>query len=85
LPLRHSIVEQTQAEYNAMLVGAFDVLTVKQDEIEAGASYVAALRDYWLARSNLEQVVNGRIAEQAMSGNPGNGQGRSESRSSDDH
>ena len=60
LPLRHTIVEQTQAENNAMLVGTFDVLRAKQDEIEAGAAYVAALRDYWLARARMEQVLNGR-------------------------
>jgi cobalt-zinc-cadmium efflux system outer membrane protein len=62
LPLRHSIVEQTQAENNAMLVGTFDVLRAKQDEIEAGAAYVSALRDYWLARVQFEQVMNGRMA-----------------------
>src|SRR5205823_5076584 len=31
LPLRRSIVEQSQAENNAMLVGTFDVLRAKQD------------------------------------------------------
>jgi cobalt-zinc-cadmium efflux system outer membrane protein len=62
LPLRHSIVEQTQAEHNAMLVGTFDVLRAKQDEIEAGAAYVNALRDYWLARAEFDQVMNGRMS-----------------------
>jgi cobalt-zinc-cadmium efflux system outer membrane protein len=62
LPIRHSIVEQTQAENNAMLVGTFDVLRAKQDEIEAGAAYVTALRDYWLARAEFDQVMNGRMA-----------------------
>jgi cobalt-zinc-cadmium efflux system outer membrane protein len=66
LPLRHTIVEQTQAENNAMLVGTFDVLRAKQDEIEAGAAYVDALRDYWLARSRFEQVVNGRMPSSEM-------------------
>jgi cobalt-zinc-cadmium efflux system outer membrane protein len=61
LPIRHAIVEQTQAENNAMLVGTFDVLRAKQDEIEAGASYVTALRDYWLARAEFDQVMNGRM------------------------
>jgi cobalt-zinc-cadmium efflux system outer membrane protein len=62
LPIRHTIVEQTQAENNAMLVGAFDVLRAKQDEIEAGAAYVNALRDYWIARTDFDQVMNGRMA-----------------------
>ncbi len=59
LPLRHSIVEQTQAENNAMLVGTFDVLRAKQDEIEAGGQYVQALRDYWLARAEFERISTG--------------------------
>lgn len=60
LPLRQRILEQTQAENNAMLVGTFTLIRAKQDQIEAGTAYVAALRDYWLARAQLEQVVNGR-------------------------
>jgi cobalt-zinc-cadmium efflux system outer membrane protein len=61
LPLRHSIVEQSQAENNAMLVGTFDLLRAKQDEMEAGAAFVTALRDYWLARAEFDQVMNGRM------------------------
>jgi len=30
-----------------------------QDEVTAGAQYVQALRDYWLARSALEALVDG--------------------------
>ena len=71
LPLRHTIVEQTQAEYNAMLIGVFDVIRAKQDEIDAGATYVTALRDYWLARAGLEQVVNGRMGDAADVGTIG--------------
>jgi cobalt-zinc-cadmium efflux system outer membrane protein len=67
LPIRHSIVEQTQAENNAMLVGTFDVLRAKQDEIEAGAAYVNALRDYWLARAEFDQVMNGAVSRRGTS------------------
>jgi cobalt-zinc-cadmium efflux system outer membrane protein len=70
LPLRHSIVEQTQAEFNAMFVGTFDVLRAKQEEIDAGAEYVAALRSYWLARVQLEQVLNGRLPGEAFETSP---------------
>jgi len=59
LPLRTRIVEQTQLQYNAMHVGIFDLLRAKQDEIQAGADYIAALREYWTARAKLERAAGG--------------------------
>lgn len=61
LPLRQRIVDETQKEYNAMLVGAFDLLRAKRDEIESGVLYVGTLRDYWISKSDLEQIQNGRL------------------------
>jgi cobalt-zinc-cadmium efflux system outer membrane protein len=61
LPLRQQIVDQTQLQYNAMQVSAFQLLQAKRDQIEAGASYIGALRDYWIARTRLEQIVSGRL------------------------
>ena len=63
LPLRRRIVAETQLQYNAMLVGAFQLLLAKQQEIESGGRYIEALRDYWLARTELNQILSGRIAE----------------------
>jgi cobalt-zinc-cadmium efflux system outer membrane protein len=63
LPLRQFIVDETQKEYNAMLIGAFDLLQVKRDQVEAGRQYVEALRDYWIARSQLEQIAGGRLVQ----------------------
>jgi outer membrane protein, heavy metal efflux system len=60
LPLRRDITERTQLQYNAMQIGAFQLLLAKQDEIEAGVAYINALRDYWLARSSVEQISSGR-------------------------
>ena len=69
LPLRNEIVEQTQLQYNAMQLGPFQLLVAKQQQIEAGAAYISALKDYWLARTELDQLLNGRIpaAEAAVS------------------
>lgn len=61
LPLRLQRVEQTQLLYNAMQVSAFQLLQAKRDQIEAGASYIEALRDYWVARSRLDQILSGRM------------------------
>lgn len=62
LPLRHRIVDQTQLEYNGMLVGVFQLLQAKQAEIDAGRAYVETLTDYWLARADLESAVGGALS-----------------------
>ena len=46
LPLRARIVEETQLHYNAMQVSPFQLLTARQQQIDAGAAYVGALRTY---------------------------------------
>ncbi len=61
LPLRQQILEQTQLQYNGMQVSAFELLQVKRNQIEAGAGFIEALRDYWIARSKLERIVGGRL------------------------
>lgn len=60
VPLRREITRQTQLQYNAMLVGAFQLLQAKRDEVEAGVAYIDALREYWIARTQLQQVESGR-------------------------
>jgi cobalt-zinc-cadmium efflux system outer membrane protein len=61
LPLRQRIVEQTQLHYNAMQVGPFQLLAAKQQQIDAGAAYVRALRGYWLARTQLDELLAGHM------------------------
>lgn len=63
LPMRSTIVEQTQLEYNAMLAGVFELLQAKQGEIDAGREYIEALQAYWVARSDLEHAVGGLLGE----------------------
>lgn len=61
LPLRQRITQQTQLQYNAMQVGIFQLLQARQGEIDAGRAYVEALRDYWLARCDLERAIGGTL------------------------
>ncbi len=62
LPLRAKVVAQTQLEYNGMLVGIFQLLEAKREELAAAQRLVLLRRDYWLARLNAEQLLAGRIA-----------------------
>jgi len=61
LPLRQFIVDETQKQYNGMFVSAFELLQTKRDQVEAGRQYIEAVRDYWIARSQLQQIAGGRL------------------------
>ncbi len=59
LPRRKRIVDLTQLEQNAMLVGIFQLLQAKQNELDARRNYIDSQRDYWLARTNLDRALSG--------------------------
>lgn len=60
-PLRDRIVNEAQLQYNAMQLGAIDLLRVLEQQIQAAIAYVETLLDYWLARTDLEQLLSGRL------------------------
>lgn len=61
VPLRESIVRLTQQHYDAMLMGAYSLLQAKQSEYDAYRESIEALRDYWIARSDLERAIGSRL------------------------
>jgi cobalt-zinc-cadmium efflux system outer membrane protein len=69
LPGRKKILELTLTHYNAMLKSPFDLLLAKQNEISAERGYVGALRDYWIARADLERAVGGRLSRTSVETN----------------
>lgn len=66
VPLRRQIVESSQRHFNYMLIGVFQLLQFKQQEIATQQAYIDALRDYWIARAALERAVGGRLPEPAV-------------------
>jgi len=58
--LARRIVAENQRYYNGMLVGVHDLLISRQNEINAARDSIAAVRDYWVARSELERALGGR-------------------------
>ncbi len=62
LPLRRQVVVESQKFVDAMAQSVFTLLLAKQAEIDAGAAYVDALRDYWMTRAKLERAVGGTFA-----------------------
>lgn len=61
LPLHERIVNEGQLQYNAMQIGIFQLLRDREQQIEAGVAYLDALREYWLAHADLEQILAGRL------------------------
>jgi len=61
LPLRERIVNETQLQYNAMQRGVFELLRAREQQIQTAVAYIDTLRDYWLARIDLGQILSGRL------------------------
>jgi cobalt-zinc-cadmium efflux system outer membrane protein len=62
LPMRTRVTEESQLQYNAMQITPFQLFQAKQEEVKTGADYVQALRDYWVARAELEKAVGGTLS-----------------------
>ena len=63
VPLRENIVRFSQQQYDAMLLGVYQLIQAKQSEFDVYREYIEALRDYWIARSDLERAVGTRLKE----------------------
>lgn len=61
LPLRERVVEHAQLQYNGMQIGLYELLSAKREQVEAYRSYLESVRDYWIARAELERVMGGRV------------------------
>jgi len=59
LPARRRVLQETLLQVNAMAMPVFMLLSAKQAEIDAGIAYLESLRDYWMARSELERATGG--------------------------
>ncbi len=61
IPIRQKINEETQKHYNYMLLGNYDLIRAKQNEILANKEYIDSLKEYWIARSSLEKAVSSKL------------------------
>ena len=70
LPLRERVVRETELLYNAMQVGPLELFQAKEEQIEAGARYVAVLHDFWVARADLGLILAGRLPRRETAPSP---------------
>lgn len=61
VPDRAEAVARELERYNFMLIGAFELLAARQAEYAAYAGLINAVRDYWLARTDLAHAVGTRL------------------------
>ncbi len=63
VPVQRRLRIQTQLLYNSMFLGVFQLIDTKREEIESERRYTDSLRDYWIARARLDQLLMGRLPE----------------------
>lgn len=60
LPLYKRISDENMLRYNGMLIGVFDLLADARTQIASVNSYIETLRDFWIARGDLEMAMIGK-------------------------
>jgi outer membrane protein TolC len=60
VPLRRRISEENLLRYNGMLISVFQLLADARQQIAAVNAYIEALRDYWIAETNLQMAMTGK-------------------------
>ncbi len=61
VPLRKTISDELMLRYNGMLASVFELLADSREQVGAVNSYIEALKDYWIAETDLQQAVGGRL------------------------
>lgn len=59
VPLRKRISEENLLRYNGMLISVFELLADSREQVGSVTAYVEALRDFWIAHTNLQTALTG--------------------------
>jgi len=65
VPLRKTISDEVLLRYNGMLASVFDLLADSREQAAAVQRYIDSLKDYWLAETDLQQALGGRLPQSA--------------------
>lgn len=60
VPLRKKIGEENLLRYNGMLIGVFELLADARAQVSSVNASIEALRDFWLAKADLDMALVGR-------------------------
>ncbi len=73
VPLRQAVAQQNLLRYNASLISIFELLADTREQIASVDDYIGSLRDFWLAKSQLDAALLGNpalLSNSALLGNP---------------
>jgi len=70
VPLAKRISDENQLRYNGMLISIFDLLADTREQIAGVSAGIEALRDYWLAETDLQSALTGGTPRAASAINP---------------
>ncbi|MGQ3051287.1 MAG: TolC family protein [Roseateles sp.] len=62
VPLKKRISEEQLLRYNGMLIGVFELLADARSQVGSVNASIEALRDFWLAKADLDAALIGRAA-----------------------
>jgi len=85
IPARAEIVRLMQLQYNYMLEGVYELLLVKQNEINAHRHYIESLKEYWISRAELERSLGNTLPVPAKAAKPQTETTAEETRNSHEH
>ncbi len=57
VPLRKQISDENQLRYNGMLISVFELLADAREQVQSVNASIEALRDFWLAATDLDSAV----------------------------
>lgn len=62
IPLRRQVSQETLLRYNGMLASTFELLADSREQAAAVSAYINALKEFWVAQTNLEAAMGGKGA-----------------------
>lgn len=63
VPRHETIVAESLEQYNGMLMGAYELFETRSHQFEIQHEHQEALRDYWIAKAELELAIGGRLPQ----------------------
>ncbi|MDP1650822.1 MAG: TolC family protein [Rubrivivax sp.] len=71
VPLRKLIAEENLLRYNGMLIGVFELLADARVQIASVNGAIGALRDFWIAKADLDMALVGKPGLGALAAGAG--------------
>ena len=70
VPLRKKISDELLLRYNGMLTSVFELLADSREQVASVNASIEALKSFWLAETELQMALGGRLPTVAMSNAP---------------